>query len=217
MTHKKSAMPDINPWYNIPLEDYERHMSHYMVGQAALLNRLTKKYLDEIKPVTAIFLGISGGNGLEHIDNSITKTVYGIDINPEYLNTANKRYGDSIGSLRLLNLDIVKHSETICQADFIWAALILEYTGVDKVLEFSNNNLHKDGHLVVSIQSNNSQQTVTNTGIETIKKAGELFSLVDPENLLSKAAENGYRLIANEENILPGRKSIKSFHFMPVS
>ena len=54
-------MPDINPWYNIPLEDYERHMSHYMVGQAALLNRLTKKYLDEIKPVTAIFLGISGG------------------------------------------------------------------------------------------------------------------------------------------------------------
>ncbi len=64
-----------NPWLNIPLEDYERHMSHHLVGQVLLLNSLTKKYLDEIKPETAVFLGIAGGNGLEHIDNNITRTV----------------------------------------------------------------------------------------------------------------------------------------------
>ena len=134
-------MTDSNPWQNIPLEDYERHMSHRLVGQAILLNALTKKYLDEVKPETAIFLGIAGGNGLEHIDNRITKSVYGIDVNPEYLNAAFTRYKHNIASLQLLNLDIVKHSETICKADFIWAALIMEYTGIDKVLEFCANNI----------------------------------------------------------------------------
>ncbi len=64
---------DSNPWLHIPLDDYEGHMSHHLVGQAALLNALTKKYLDAIKPEAVIFLGIAGGNGLEHIDNQVTQ------------------------------------------------------------------------------------------------------------------------------------------------
>ena len=83
-------MTDTNPWLDIPLEDYERHMSHHLVGQSILLNSLTKKYLDETKPETAVFLGIAGGNGLEHIDTNITRSVYGIDINQDYLDTAFK-------------------------------------------------------------------------------------------------------------------------------
>jgi 2-polyprenyl-3-methyl-5-hydroxy-6-metoxy-1,4-benzoquinol methylase len=207
-------MTDTNPWLDIPLEDYERQMAHYLVGQSTLLNDLTKKYLDEIKPDIAIFLGVAGGNGLEHIDNNITRAVYGIDINPEYLNTASKRYQPSIASLKLLNLDIVQHSETICRADFVWAALVLEYTGVDKVLEFSTNNMRKGGHLVVSIQSNNNKQTVSPTGIESVKKAREIFSIVNPETLLSEAAEKEYRLMGKEENTLTNGKSITSFHFV---
>lgn len=124
-------MTDINPWLNIPLEDYECHMSHPSVGQSILLNLLTKKYLDEIKPETIVILGIAGGNGLEHIDMNNTQTVIGIDINQDYLNTAFKRYKHTIGSLQLLNLDIVKNPGSICRADFVWAALVLEFTGID--------------------------------------------------------------------------------------
>ena len=207
-------MTDTNPWLDIPLEDYERHMSHHMVGQSILLNSLTKKYLDETKPETAVFLGIAGGNGLEHIDINITRSVYGIDINPDYLDTAFIRYKQTIPFLQLVNLDIVKHPESICKADFVWAALVLEYTGIDKVFEFCTNNIRKDGHLVISIQSNNNRQSVSPTGIESIKKAGEIFSIVNPENLLSKAAETGYRLIGKEENALPNGKSIITFHFV---
>jgi len=205
---------DSNPWLHIPLEDYELHMSHQMVGQSTLLNSLTKKYLEGINPETVIFLGIAGGNGLEHIDNKITKSVYGIDINQDYLDTAFKRYSHRIPSLQLLKLDITQHSESICKADFIWAALILEYTGTDRALEFCKNNLLKDGHLIVSIQANNSKTSVSPTGIESVKRAGEIFSIVDPEELLSKAKENGYRLIAKEENILPNGKSIITSHFL---
>src|ERR1700704_3302591 len=111
---------DRNSRLQIPLEDYERHMSHHLVGQSTLLNALTKKYLNAIKPETVIFLGIAGGNGLEHIDNQITQSVYGIDINQVYLDIAFKRYKYRIPSLKLMNLDITKQSENICRADFIW-------------------------------------------------------------------------------------------------
>ena len=207
-------MTDTHPWLSIPLEDYERHMSHHLVGQSLLLNSLTKKYLDDIKPETAVFLGIAGGNGLEHIDKNITRRVYGIDINPEYLNMTFKRYGSAIASLQLVNLDIVKQSETICKADFVWAALVLEYTGIDKALEFCTNNIHKAGHLIISIQSNNNKESVSPTGIDSIKKAGEIFSIVNPEDLERKAVEAEYRLIGKEENILPNGKSIITFDFM---
>jgi len=207
-------MTDTNPWLSIPLEDYERHMSHYQVGQSILLNSLTKKYLDEANPETAVFLGVAGGNGLEHIDKNITQSVIGIDINQDYLNTAFKRYKHTIASLQLVNLDIVKNTESICKADFIWAALVLEYTGIDKVLEFCTNNIREGGHLIVSIQSNNNKQSVSPTGIDSIKKAGEIFSIVSPGNLLSKALETGFILIDKEENTLPNGKSIITFHFI---
>jgi hypothetical protein len=206
-------MSEGNPWLNIPLEDYELHMSHDSVGQSGLLNSLTKKYLDKIKPQTAIFLGIAGGNGLEHIDRNITQRVIGIDINPDYLSATFKRYNHQIDFLQLLNLDIAKNSESICEADFIWAALILEYTGIDKVLEFSANNICRDGHLIVSIQSNNNKQSVSPTGIESVKKAGEIFSIVNPEVLVSEASETGFMQIGKEENALPNGKSIITFHF----
>jgi predicted TPR repeat methyltransferase len=205
---------DSNPWLDIPLADYELHMAHQLVGQSMLLNDLTKKWLDEIKPETALFLGISGGNGLEHVDTKFTRTVYGIDINPEYLDAVFKRYKHRIPSLKLANLDIAKNSESICRADFVWAALVLEYTGIDKALEFCTNNMQKDGHLVVSIQSNNNKSSVSPTGIESVKKAGELFAIVEPESLLRKAAEKGFTLMGREENFLPSGKSIISFHFI---
>lgn len=207
-------MTGTNPWLNIPLKDYEYHMAHPLVGQSILLNSLTKKYLDKIRPEAAVFLGIAGGNGLEHIDIDITKSVIGIDINQDYLNTTLKRYKNTIASLQLMNLDIVKNSVRICMVDFVWAALVMEYTGIDKVLDFCTNNLRIDGHLVVSIQSNNNKQSVSPTGIESVKKAEEIFSIVNPEELLSKAAETGYRLIAREENSLPNGKSIITFHLV---
>lgn len=55
MNHKEN-----NPWNEIPLQDYENHMSHNSVGQLSVLNSLTKKYLNSIKPQTCVFLGVAG-------------------------------------------------------------------------------------------------------------------------------------------------------------
>jgi hypothetical protein len=178
-----------NPWKEIPIADYEQHMSHTSVGQLNLLNSLTKKYLAKYKPATCLFMGIAGGNGLEHIDNNITRHLIGIDINHEYLNVCFKRYHDRIDSLQLLELDITKDTNHVRTADFIWVALVLEYAGIDKCLEFSNNNILKGGHFIVTIQSNNNLQSVSPTGVESVKKVGLIFNAVDRDEMLAKAKD----------------------------
>jgi SAM-dependent methyltransferase len=203
-----------NPWKQIPIADYEQHMSHSSVGQLSLLNSLTKKYLAKYKPATCLFMGIAGGNGLEHIDNDITKNVIGIDINPEYLDVAFKRYHDRIDSLQLLELDITKDTNRICTADFIWAALVLEYAGIDKCMEFSVNDILHGGHFIVTIQSNNNLPSVSSTGVESVKKAGLIFNAVDPDVMLAKAKELGYRPADEEVNQLPNGKSFLTFDFI---
>ena len=184
------------------------------VGQLEVLNSLTRKYLYNIKPETCLFLGVAGGNGLEHIDNTITQNVIGIDINQDYLNKAKERYGEKIPSLELINFDITTGAKVFCKADFIWVALVLEYTGIDKSLEFSINNLQTGGNLIVSIQSNNGVQSVSQSGIESVQKVGSIFQLIDPEILVSKAIEMGLKLVENEEFFFPNRKSLKTFHFI---
>ena len=189
-------------------------MSHGSVGQLSLLNLLTKKYLAKLKPATCLFMGIAGGNGLEHVDNEISKKIIGIDINREYLDVCFKRYHDRMNSLQLLELDFTKETKRICSSDFIWAALVLEYAGIDKCLEFSNNNIVQGGHFIVTIQVNNNLQSVSVTGVESVKKAGIIFSAVDPEVLLVKAKELGYALVDEEINQLPNGKSFMTFDFM---
>ncbi len=202
-----------NPWKEIPLNDYEKHMADNSVGQLKLLNYLTKKYLDKIKPHTCLFLGVAGGNGLEHIDNKVTENVIGIDINQDYLDETRRRYDKQIKTLQLINFDIGAGATEICKADAVWAALIMEYTGISDCLQFADRNLLLGGHFVVSIQINNGLKAVSLTAVESIKKAGEIFSQVDPEELVTKITATGFLLIDNEVNMLPNGKSIGTFHF----
>jgi hypothetical protein len=203
----------MNAWNEIPLDDYERHMSDISVGQLQLLNSLTKKYLDKLKPETCVFLGVAGGNGLENIDIEITHSVIGIDINQSYLDETNRRYQDRIPGLELINSNI-NNPGTICHADFLWAALIMEYTGIDNCLRFSYDNLLPGGHYIATIQVNYNVADVSPTAIESVKKAGDIFTLVNTGELLSKSGEMGFLLSEREENFLPNGKSFQTFHFI---
>jgi ubiquinone/menaquinone biosynthesis C-methylase UbiE len=113
-------MNDTNPWNNIPLSDYELHMEHQDVGQAKLLNYLTGKYLEKIDPSNVLFLGISGGNGLEYINVDKVKRVCAIDINDSYLEVTRKRFGEKIEQLHLVNTDIGSSDTSFIKADFVW-------------------------------------------------------------------------------------------------
>ena len=206
-------MNKMNAWNSVPLEDYEQHMQHKNVAQAQLLNRLTNKYLQKHNPENLLFLGISGGNGLEHIDINKTKIVYGIDVNQSYLEETKKRFGEKIKQLVLVNADISSSNEPFLKADFVWAALIFEYIDIKKGFEFIANNIGEATKLIVTIQSNNGNQSVSETGVESIKSVKEIFKIVDKDSLQVNALKMGFELTGSEENILPNGKSFLTYEF----
>lgn len=207
-----------NVWNEIPLEDYELHMLHKSVGQLQLLNNLTKKYLEQLKPEILMFLGIAGGNGLEHIDNKITKQVYGIDINQMYLNETEKRFRGQLPNLHLLNTDICSNNnEIITKANLIWAALIFEYVDIPKSIHFLENNLSEEGNVVITIQSNNGKTSVSETGVESLKLLSNNFHLVEKEHLIKQMISNNFILKEEEENNLPNGKSFLTLLFQRYS
>ena len=93
-----------NPWLEISHSDYENHMTE--VGQAEVLNKLTKYCYDKYRPVNFALLGCSTGNGLEHINSETTRNVHAIDINPDYLHITRNRFESKIENLKTYNIDI---------------------------------------------------------------------------------------------------------------
>lgn len=207
-------MNNENAWNNIPLKDYERHMEHQDVAQSQLLNMLTKKYLQKHIPQNPLFLGISGGNGLEHIDNNTTKTVFGIDVNQTYLDETKKRYDPQINNLVLVNADISVSTESFLQSDFVWAALIFEYIDIKRGFEFISRNIDHPTAVIITIQHNNGNQSVSQTGVESVKAVKDIFTLVNQEALQITALEFGFKLRGLEENSLPNGKVFFTYEFI---
>lgn len=206
-------MDKINPWNKISLDDYEQHMQHQQVAQSQLLNRLTDKYLQKHTPESVLFLGISGGNGLEHIDTNKVKKICAIDINNSYLEKTQKRFGEKLPQLELVNIDIGLSNESFIKADVIWGALIFEYVDIEKVLGFIKNNAADSAKIIITIQSNNGLESVSPTGVESINAVEDLFKIVNKEDLQRKALMAGFELISSEENLLPNGKSLLTYEF----
>lgn len=204
-----------HPWNQVPLEDYERHMQHDSVAQLQFLNTLTGKYLQIIKPEKALFLGIAGGNGLDQIDSTVTKKIVGLDINAKYLDETRKRYQIRLPQLELIQIDIDSSANlSIVKADWVWAALVLEYVDLANCFSFIQNNITSNGNLIITLQQNNGLQSVSKTGVQSIQCLGQVFREIPEDELLKHAVEKGFELLETEVNDLPNGKSFKTFLFI---
>ena len=92
-----------NPWEEIDLDNYEKHMSLGSVMQLQTINSMMKDQFDAYPVETVMILGIAGGNGLEYVDTEKFKKVYGVDINEEYLKVVSERYAELSGVLECLH------------------------------------------------------------------------------------------------------------------
>ena len=120
-----------NPWKEIDLADYENHMKLDNVMQLQTMNSMMKNQFGDYPVSTAMVLGIAGGNGLEHVSPDKYETVYGVDINEDYLRVVSGRYKDLSGVLKCLCIDLTKDSDKLPHAELVIANLLIEYIGYD--------------------------------------------------------------------------------------
>lgn len=99
-----------NPWEEIDLEIYESHMRLDSVMQLQAMNAIMKKQLEAYPAATAMILGVAGGNGLEHIRRGKYHTVYGVDINADYLSLPN---GKALLRMDFCKNDIAESDENL--------------------------------------------------------------------------------------------------------
>ena len=118
-----------NPWEEISLDDYEKHMSLDSVRQLQAMNAIMKMQFAAYPVDTATVLGIAGGNGLEHVSPDKYRKVYGVDINADYLRAVARRYNELSGVLECLQIDLINEAEKLPQTQLLIANLLIEYIG----------------------------------------------------------------------------------------
>ena len=120
-----------NPWEEIPLTDYESHMSLDSVMQLQAMNEMMKAQFNTYPISSIMIFGIAGGNGLEHIQTGKLERVYGVDINSSYLHAVIQRYPELNGLLECLCINLIDETNKLPKADMIIANLLIEYIGYE--------------------------------------------------------------------------------------
>jgi ubiquinone/menaquinone biosynthesis C-methylase UbiE len=200
-----------NPWLEISNSDYEKHMIE--VGQAQVLNTLTKYCLDKYHPENFALIGCATGNGLEHIKPKITKNVYAVDINPDYLNKTKRKFKDKISNLLILNTDIQNDEITIENIDLVFIGLVLEYVDTETVLRKIIKTLNEKGTLLIVIQKNKQTSFVSKTKYKSLEKLSEISNEVNEEKIDRFIKSNNMELIKRDEIELTKNKSFLTLEY----
>ncbi len=200
-----------NPWLDIPLADYERHMALPDVAQAAFLADLFERALGHGSPESVAVLGCAGGNGFERIDPHVTSRVVGVDINPTYIAAAQERYQQRLPGLELIVADLQRDElYNVPPVDLVFAALLFEYVDTDFVLKTVHHLLKPTGRLVTVLQlSQTDAPIVTPSPFVRLQSLSSCLRLVPPEFLRERAVTHGLVEVASERLTAHGGKSFQ--------
>ena len=203
-----------NPWLSIPWEDYEGHMASPEVRQAQFLNDIFKSVLQMYEPQSIAVLGCSAGNGFENIDPSVTQKVIGVDINPDYLEVLQDRYGSSLPDLKLICTDLAELELEAGSCDLIFCGLIFEYVDPKDLVSKIRQWLSMNGKLIVVLQlpSENSKM-ISETKYESLRRLKPVMRLVDPQAFQRACAQAGYTEVCAYTQLLKSKKVFFVGHY----
>ena len=203
-----------NPWEEIRLDDYERHMALDSVQQLQALSAIMKAQLEAYPVRTAMIFGIAGGNGLEHVNPEKYDRVYGIDINREYLRAAEERFAGLGEKLQLMCLDLTKDAGKLPQAELVIADLLIEYTGYAAFTAAVKQAGAKYVSCVIQINPEEEETWVSDSPyLHAFDRLGEVHHQMNEEGLAEAMREAGYRQILQEEAGLPNGKKLVRIDF----
>jgi SAM-dependent methyltransferase len=196
-----------NPWLTIPLADYEGHMRSPAVAQLDVLADLFAEVLALRTPASVAVLGVAGGNGLDRVDSSVVKRVVGLDLNPEFLEAVQERYGERL-NLELMRIDLAEETVDAEPVDLVHAALVFEHAGTGRCLDNAVALVAEGGALSVVLQLPGTAHHVGSSGVASIETVRDHFVLVDPEWMTGTLAGRGFRLGHTEQRAVPGGKAM---------
>ena len=184
-----------NPWLSIPAADYEAHMGPAGAQQLEFLSEVFKNQLDNVRPETVAVLGCATGNGFEHIQAEVTNLVVGIDINPEYLDVARERFKEQSWDLQLFCSDIKNIELEPRSFDLVSCGLFFEHADPSMVIAKVFRWLKPRGVLSTVVQlPSDTGESVSDTGIKSVKLLEPVAKLVAPDILTDLAESAGLQL-----------------------
>lgn len=202
-----------NPWEDISLSDYENHMSLGSVMQLQTLNSFMKDQFEVFPVDTAIVLGVAGGNGLEHIDTDKYRTVYGIDINEDYLKEVYKRHKDKEKVLRCLQLDLINESDRLPHADLVIANLLVEYIGYEAFRNALEKIAPKYVSAVIQINTDTKAWVSDSPYLHAFDRLDEVHHQMDEDALKECLKEAGFTHTGTKREDLPNGKALVRLDF----
>ncbi len=197
-----------NPWEEISLDDYENHMSLESVNQLQTMNSMMKEQFEAYPVETAMVLGIAGGNGLEHVRLDKYRTVYGIDINTDYLYEIPGRYPQLSGVLQCMHLDIVNEAERLPHAEIVIANLLIEYIGYTAFQKAIKQISPKYVSCVIQINTDENRWVSDSPYLHAFDGLDKIHHQMDEAVLTDTMKEIGYSFLLKEEHDLPNGKAL---------
>ena len=203
-----------NPWEEIRLDDYERHMALDSVRQLQALSGIMKVQLEAYPVRTVMIFGIAGGNGLEHVNPEKYDRVYGIDINREYLQAAEERFAGLGEKLQLMCLDLTKDAGKLPQAELVIADLLIEYTGYAAFTAAVKQVGTQYVSCVIQINPEEEETWVSNSPyLHAFDRLDEVHHEMRAGELAAAMGAEGYREILRESTDLPNGKKLLRMDF----
>ena len=203
-----------NPWEDIDLETYEKHMRLDTVRQLQAMNAIMKQQFEAYPVQTVMILGVAGGNGLEHIRTDKYTTVYGVDINEDYLQAVSERYTNLKNTLQCLHLDLIHETEKLPAAQLVIANLLIEYIGYDA---FQKAILHiKPEYVSCVIQINTDEKKWVSDSpyLHAFDHLDRIHHQIVEASLIQLMSEIGYNRILQASESLPNGKALVRVDFI---
>ncbi len=189
-------------------------MSLDSVRQLQTLDSIMKEQFDAYPVSTAIVLGVAGGNGLDHISREKYQTVYGVDINEDYLSVVRERFVGLSGILECLRIDLTTESEKLPHAELVIADLLIEYIGYDAFCKTIKIVDPSHVSCVIQYDADKTDWVSESPYLHSFDRLDEIHHQIEESALTNAMEKIGYSKILRKDDKLPNGKIIIRLDFV---
>lgn len=197
-----------NPWIEISLDDYEKHMSLDSVKQLQTMNSIMKEQFSAYPVNTATLLGIAGGNGLEYVSPDKFRKVFAVDINADYLHAVAQRYTEISDVLECLQIDLINETDKLPHTQLLVANLLIEYIGYGAFQQAVLWTAPEYVSCVIQINTDEKQWVSESPYLHAFDRLDEIHHQIEENALTAAMNKIGYSPILQKSYPLPNGKAL---------